>query len=413
MSSPHPLPEVSIVIPVFNKWELTAACLRSLREANRLPGVEVIVVDNGSTDETALRCAELGASLFQQGFHYLRNEENQDFARACNRGAQAARSGAVFFLNNDTLWCADILPLLLRELDRPNVGGCGPLLLYPGSETVQHLGIAFLHSSKVAHAFHHYPRGHRVARTRIPLQAITAAALLMRRELFLELGGFYAEYRNGYEDLDLCHRVNQRGLRLTVALDAPLYHLEGQSQGRMDREAHNYSIYQQRVGKAFDTDVDVFAQGNAMELRLNDWFEPYYVPDQDLHLEYMARVERKGLTEAMDILEEEPGWEQGYLLLVDRLVKGGMKSEALVLAQDLFSYCPGMRALDLVCQLSKAVGQTDVLASHLELRHRVQTITQGAAHTAKALEMLRMAREQGRELLATALKQWMVNHATG
>src|SRR5690606_12796312 len=63
-------PRVSIIIPVFNKWAWTAACLRSLAGSKGLPKVEIILVDDGSTDETAARAGDV------QGLKYLRNSRN-------------------------------------------------------------------------------------------------------------------------------------------------------------------------------------------------------------------------------------------------------------------------------------------------------------------------------------------------
>ncbi len=97
MGSSLSTPAISVVIPVFNKWELTKACLESLAQHTPSGVVEVIVVDNGSTDETAHALAPLGKQLFGDLFAPIRWEENRNFGPACNAGAAAARAPMLFF----------------------------------------------------------------------------------------------------------------------------------------------------------------------------------------------------------------------------------------------------------------------------------------------------------------------------
>ena len=107
------IPAFSVVIPVFNNWELTRACLQSLREHTSGIDVEVVVADNASSDATARELLPLGEALFHGRFQRLRFEKNRNFGPACNAGARAATAPFVFFLNNDTLptpnWSAPLL----------------------------------------------------------------------------------------------------------------------------------------------------------------------------------------------------------------------------------------------------------------------------------------------------------------
>ncbi len=404
-------PLVSIIIPVFNNWRMTADCLRSMRAHLGMEQVEVIVVDNASTDETALRCPELGASLFTDRFTCITNPSNLNFAGACNRGALQARGDLLLFLNNDTLWCEDILPPLLRELEKPGIGCCGPLLLYPG-DRIQHLGVTFLHPGKVIHAFRDFPRTHRVARIGFRLQAMTAAAMLIPARLFRDSGAFHEEYRNGYEDLDLCHRLGQQGLRPSVAPGAVLYHLEGQTEGRSEHHIHNFEVYTRRVGAGFGTDVDYFALRAGLRLKLNQWFEPYFVSNQKTHETFLARLEQQGPAAALEILDQEPCWEHGYTVLIDLLTRRGSHPEALTMAQERLRFCPCLETVDLILRLAKAAGDVETLTHYTAFRHRVAALGKdpGLARTARA--MLKTAISQGREHLAAALQHWMNSHAS-
>src|SRR5437763_14214406 len=108
-------PAASIVIPVWNQWEVTKACLESLRPTLGVRD-EVVIVDNGSEDGTA-------AGLRQYSWaKVITNEVNRGFAVACNQGAAAGTRELVVFLNNDTLVASHWLDGLLEPFEDPTVG---------------------------------------------------------------------------------------------------------------------------------------------------------------------------------------------------------------------------------------------------------------------------------------------------
>lgn len=123
--------KVSIIIPAWNLWDITAACLRSLARYTREENVEIVVVDNGSTDATHSELEPLGRALWGAAFCPVRLTENLGFARGCNTGAAAATGDLLFFLNNDTTMTPGWLPPLREALGRGRMGAVGPLLLYP------------------------------------------------------------------------------------------------------------------------------------------------------------------------------------------------------------------------------------------------------------------------------------------
>lgn len=91
--------KLSIVIPVFNKWAFTKACIQELV---KLPDDhEIIVIDNASSDETQSEMTEIVRSLQYKNLHYVRNEENTFHSKACNQGYKLATGENVLFLNND------------------------------------------------------------------------------------------------------------------------------------------------------------------------------------------------------------------------------------------------------------------------------------------------------------------------
>ena len=264
------MPEVSVVIPVLNNWKLTRGCLRSLARHREGAELEVIVVDNGSDDATAAELPTLGAALFGAAFKVLRNERNRNFGPACNQGAAAASGAYLFFLNNDTLLTPGWLPPLLKALrEEQGLGAAAPLLLYP-DHTVQHLGVVSFVDG-LTHLYRYYPEGHPLTRKKRLVRILTGAALLLPRELFAALGGFYEEYRNGFEDVDLCLRLGALGYKLRCLGEAVIFHLESRSQGRHEHEEHNSDILRQRCTSMLWPDMHIHALEDGFLPALDDY----------------------------------------------------------------------------------------------------------------------------------------------
>ncbi len=225
----------SIIIPVWNKLELTVQCLTALAAVTTESSYEVIVVDNHSTDGTAEYLSSLSGDV-----QVIQNQENLGFAKACNQGAKAARGKYLVFLNNDTIPLKGWLKALVSEVEGyPEVGIVGSKLLYPDG-TIQHAGVVL---SRLEGLPYHIYRGFSgdspAVNQRREYQVVTAACLLIRQSLFMELGGFDEGFHNGFEDVDLCLKAGERGAHIVYQPRSVLYHLESQTPGRKQHDQPN------------------------------------------------------------------------------------------------------------------------------------------------------------------------------
>lgn len=312
---------VSVIIPAWNLWHLTSDCLHSLAQHTASGTMEVIVVDNGSTDATVTELAPLGEALFGDMFTAVRLPHNSGFAKGCNAGAKAASGQFLFFLNNDTVLTPNWLPPLRDALMRtPRVGIAGSLLLYPDSMEVQHCGVAVGPTRYMEHVYSYFPHNHAVARKRRLLQAVTGAAFFMPLRLFEQCEGFCEGYVNGVEDLDLCCTVRRKGLHVLCVPESVILHRTSQTPGRFDHDTPNYALLNQRWPDAFVCDLH--------RIVAEDGYVPALCPQLTLYAS-LPPAKEEALTLAFSStlnvdrcrarLEAEPLWQGGYTLLAERL----------------------------------------------------------------------------------------------
>lgn len=233
-----PTPLVSIIIPLFNQAKLTKACIEAIRGTSGDPlRYELILLDNGSGDWTPEYLKTIADSAT-----VITNRINAGFAKGCNRAAKAARGESLLFLNNDTVPQAGWLDALLAAKENDGADIVGAKLLYPDGR-VQHAGVAFNKNGIGYHIFKNYPADAPAVSKKRFMQCVTAACMLVSRELFNTLGGFDEKFLNGFEDVDFCLRAGQAGKRILYAPGAVVIHLEEQSEGRKQHDLVNMQRY--------------------------------------------------------------------------------------------------------------------------------------------------------------------------
>ncbi len=246
-------PDLSIVVITWNGWHWLEPCLASLGENVRGPGrlaVEVIVVDNGSEDETLARLAERfpWAVALPLG-------SNRGFAAAANAGLRRAQGRHAVLLNNDTLVPPGVFEACVAYLDaHPDVGVVGPRLLAPDGreQNSVHAEPGLLteivptwlletlwparHPSK--RYAHHEP---------LPVDAVLGACLVVRRALLDEVGLIPEDYFFFLEETDFCRNVRAAGHGVVHLPSVSVTHVHGASSKKRDpartRIEYHRSLY--------------------------------------------------------------------------------------------------------------------------------------------------------------------------
>jgi GT2 family glycosyltransferase len=224
-------PRASIVIPVYGKFPLTLACLRALAAHPPANVAEVIVVDDGSPDDTGEHLPHV------DGLRYHRRATNGGFIAACNDGASLARGEYIVFLNNDTIPQPGWLDALLRTFDEhADAGLAGARLVLPDGRLQEAGGVVRNdgHADNIgrfaspAHPLYSYVR---------PVDYCSGAAIALPAADFRAHGGFHQDYAPAYyEDTDLGFRVRAAGKSVYVQPAADVLHFEGGTAGTDVRE---------------------------------------------------------------------------------------------------------------------------------------------------------------------------------
>lgn len=239
------MPLLSIITALFNQVDLTRAFVESVERTCVDVDYELILVNNASTDGTQ---AYLETLAKHPRVRIIHNGENLGFAKANNIGARAAEGDLLAFLNNDLVLKAQWLPPMLKIFEEEaRVGVVGNVQLRADNGAVDHAGVIFNLEGVGMHYGMDYPKWWLPKRAAYP--AVTAACCLVRRQLFLSVGGFDEGFLNGFEDVDLCLRLGGGGYRHYVAGDSFVLHHVSASQGRLSAEDANCKRFLSRWGK--------------------------------------------------------------------------------------------------------------------------------------------------------------------
>lgn len=243
---------VSIIVCVFNQYSLTNKCLNALVRHCGSAKVEIIMVNNGSDDETS---GLLDSWAERDGrITVIHNFDNLNFSLGNNVGFAVSKGARVVFLNNDTEVQPGWLEPLLAPLADPEIMGTQPKLLYPDGR-LQCMGVVF--SGKTPFGYPLYvdeAADSPLVTANRRFRAITGACFAMRAADFAAVGGFDPVFINGQEDIDLCYRVGHGRNVFEYVAGSTVTHHEGRTKGRGRFIIHNRYSYAARWKDAFPGD---------------------------------------------------------------------------------------------------------------------------------------------------------------
>jgi GT2 family glycosyltransferase len=237
-------PTVSLIIPLHAHSELTRACLQSICDNTTHVSYEVILVDDVADPESKRLLERV------TGAEIIRNVGNIGYLRSMNTGARVARGRWLVLMNNDTEVQNGWLNALIGCAESSeDVGVVTPKYLDPDGQLVEAGGIIWRDGTGV-----NYGRGDAPDLFQYEYRRETdygsAAALMVRKELWDAVGGFDERYRPMYyEDADLCFEARKHGFRVLYEPEAVVVHVEGATAGR-DPEA-GFKRYQEKNRPTF------------------------------------------------------------------------------------------------------------------------------------------------------------------
>jgi GT2 family glycosyltransferase/ubiquinone/menaquinone biosynthesis C-methylase UbiE len=219
-------PTVSIVIPVYNAWEMNEKCIVAIIEHTADTAYEVIIADDCSTDETK------DIAKYFLNIVHVRNEKNLGFLKNCNHAASHARGKYIHFLNNDTEVKQGWLSSLVRLMESDgSIGLSGSKLVYPNGKLQEAGGIIWNDASGWNFGNRQNPEMPEFNYVK-EVDYISGASMLVRKSLWEELGGFDDRYTPAYcEDSDLAYSIRALGYKVVYQPLSEVVHYEGYSHG--------------------------------------------------------------------------------------------------------------------------------------------------------------------------------------
>jgi len=223
--------KVTIIIPTRDRLPLLEKCIESIEQKTDYKNYEIVIVNNGSRERATLEY------LSQTPHRVIHDSAPFNYSRLNNRAASDSNGDYLLLLNNDIeVISGEWLSAMVEHAQRPEVGAVGAKLLYPDNR-IQHAGV-ILGLGGVANHAHRLVDGYRdlgyfglASRIR-NFGAVTAACLMIRRELFEQMGGLNERrLAISFNDVDLCLRLRRRGYLIVFTPYALLYHKESASRG--------------------------------------------------------------------------------------------------------------------------------------------------------------------------------------
>lgn len=219
-------PLVSIVIPVYNQFEYTYECLRSILRNTTDTEYEILIADDGSSDLTR------EVDKIVRNIRVVRSDVNLRFLRNCNHAAEHAMGEYIYFLNNDTQvqvgWLSSLMDTMRKDI---SIGMAGSKLVYADGRLQEAGGIIWQDGRAWNYGRMEDPEASQFNYVK-EVDYISGAAILIRTSLWREIGGFDERFAPAYnEDSDLAFEVRKHGYKVVYQPESVVVHFEGVSNG--------------------------------------------------------------------------------------------------------------------------------------------------------------------------------------
>ncbi len=223
------LPKVSIIIPTRDKPDMLRVCIESLMEKTTYSNIEIIIVDNDSSE---LDTQSLLAEFESRGVKTLKYPGAFNYSAICNFAAREATGEFLCFLNNDTeVGNPQWLRSMVEHASQPETGIVGGVLLYPDG-TLQHMGVALGHNFIAGHPYRGESRKSFTPKECFQVSAVTFACALISKVKFDSLGGLDENLPSGFNDVDISIRADDSRLKNILCVHSVLTHHESQTRPR-------------------------------------------------------------------------------------------------------------------------------------------------------------------------------------
>lgn len=283
-------PLVSIIIPSKDHPEILKQCIDSIYKYTKYKNIEIIVVDNGSSDANISIIEEYLKSV---SAIYVYEAFEFNFSKMCNIGAKKAKGDYLLFLNDDIeIFQPDWLDRMLGHAQQKHIGAVGAKLFYPESTKIQHAGVSNItegpsHNFMTLDDQQIYNFGFN--RVDYNCLAVTAACVILSADKFWEIQGFDEDLTVAYNDMKLCFALYEKGYYNVVRNDVVAYHHESLSRGedslddkkilRLSKEkAKLFRDFPDLKGKDPFLNINLHTIANVLDLKeCYDRLQPAYI----------------------------------------------------------------------------------------------------------------------------------------
>lgn len=277
-------PLVSVIIPNKDHVDMLERCIKSLFEVNTYANIEVIIVENHSTQKNAFSFYEK-VQAQNDNVKVVVWEQAFNFSAINNYGVKYARGEYLLLLNNDTeMISPDAIADMLGNCMRKDVGAVGAKLLFE-DDTVQHGGVILGLGGYAGHVFHGLPRDAKGYMNRLAVNgnynAVTAACLMTKKNVYEEVRGLTETYTVAVNDVDYCLKLREKGYLIVYDAFAEWHHYESKTRGYESDETKE---------KRFQQEVELFYKRWGDLARQGD---PYYNPNFQNMAPFALKIDEK------------------------------------------------------------------------------------------------------------------------